>query len=98
MASISDHSVVTVSSDLTTAELDGEMVLLDIGSGHYYGVNEVGARILELAGSQRTVEEIFARLVEEYAVSEDRLRRDVGVFLERMEDHELIALSDESDT
>ncbi|RMF60886.1 MAG: PqqD family protein, partial [Bacteroidetes bacterium] len=39
--------MVTVSDDLTTADLGGEAIVLDVKSGNYFGLNEVGAFILE---------------------------------------------------
>lgn len=55
-----------------------EMVLLDADSGLYYGLNAVGARVWELLGNGRTLEEAAAAIAREYEVSPEDCRRDVG--------------------
>ena len=44
-------------------------------------LNEVGARILELIDGNLEVEGIYHRLLQEFAVPEDDLRRDLDAFL-----------------
>ncbi|WP_299194675.1 PqqD family peptide modification chaperone [uncultured Erythrobacter sp.] len=41
-------TVVTASKDVVAQEVGGEMVLLDLASGQYFGLDKVGGRIWEL--------------------------------------------------
>ena len=45
---INDHSVVVVTKDQVSADLSGEAAILNLKSGIYYGLDNVGARIWTL--------------------------------------------------
>lgn len=93
---ITVQSTVVVAPGLTAAHLGDEAVLLDANSGRYYGLNELGARIFELAKSATPVHEIAAALLKEYKVEEDRLEADLVAFLREMEERELIHVTNGS--
>ena len=78
------ETTVVRADDLSIAELDGEMVVLDVQSGQYYGLNEVGARILQLTDKQITLQHVVDQLLEEYEVSTEKLRADVIRFVRKM--------------
>lgn len=87
---ISSESTVVVSQDLAVADLGSEAVLLDPTSGTYFGLNEVAARILDLAQEETTVAAIVDRLLEEFEVERDRLEADVVAFVRDLEGRGLI--------
>jgi PqqD family protein of HPr-rel-A system len=91
---ITEQSTVVVKPGLTAADLGGEAVVLDPQSGRYYGLNELGARIFEIARKPRTVEQIVHALLQEYEVEMDTLRADLLAFLHEMEQRHLIEASD----
>ena len=91
---ITVQSTVVVAPGLTAAHLGDEAVLLDANSGRYYGLNELGARIFDLAKSATTVEAIRDALLQEYKVEADRLEGDLVAFLQEMEDRHLIHVTD----
>ena len=88
------QSVITASDDLTFADLDGEAVLLDEREGVYYGLNEVGNRILKLIRQPREVEEVLQVVLDEYEVEPNQLRSDVMSFIRTMQEKELISIVD----
>lgn len=56
------------STSAATAEIDGQLVALDVNKGVCYGLNEVGTRIwtlIETPASARTISEV---LLDEYDV------------------------------
>jgi hypothetical protein len=57
-------------------------VLLDVRTGHYWGLDDVGSRIWTLANEGLASVEIAERLAEEYEAPVDDLVRDVTVFLD----------------
>jgi hypothetical protein len=81
------------SSDAIAKELDGELVLLDLQSGTYFGLNEVGSRIWELMESPVSVAEINAKLLDEFEVSDVVLAADVDAFLDVLHEKKLLTLS-----
>ncbi|HTQ80696.1 MAG TPA: PqqD family protein [Thermoanaerobaculia bacterium] len=65
-------------------DLDGEAVLLDLKSGQYFGLNEVGTRIWNLIVAHGAVEPAWLALCAEFDAPADRLRSDLMSFLERL--------------
>lgn len=93
---ITVESTVVVAPGLTAANLGDEAVLLDANSGRYYGLNELGARIFELARTPNAVSEIKNALLQEYKVEEAQLEADLLAFLRDMEQRNLVELRDGS--
>jgi len=58
-------------------DLDGEMILLDVDCGVYFGLNSVGASIWKFIQSQRSVEEVVDAMMIEFKV--DRAQCEAGV-------------------
>lgn len=92
---ITEQSTVAAVPGLTAADLGGEAVVLDPNSGRYYGLNELGARIFDLARKPRSVGHIKDMLLQEYDVEEGKLRDDLLAFLHEMEQRQLIEVSDD---
>ena len=63
--------------DVLSRVLDGEAVLLDLESGTYFGLNDVGTRVWELIGAGMTLGEIRAALLAEFEVAPEVLERDL---------------------
>ena len=57
--------------------LDDQVIVADMRSGHYLGLDGAGARVWDLVGSGATRAAIIERLLAEYDVSRDALERDV---------------------
>ena len=66
------------------AELGGEAVLLDVGRGVYFGLDEVAYRIWTLLGEGNDADAIVARLTEEFNAEPAEIRADVAAFLDTL--------------
>ncbi len=84
---------VTISSEVLSQEVDGETVLLDLESEHYFGLDEVGTRIWQLLNETSNLETVFATLLDEYDVDEKQLKKDLQDHLDRLVDACLITLT-----
>ena len=62
--------------------LDDQVIVADMRSGDYLGLDGAGARAWELIGSRAARGAILKRLSTEYDVAPDVLRRDVDQFLQ----------------
>ncbi len=58
-------------------ELDGELVLLDLGGGEYYALDEIGARLWRGLERDGTAQAVAAELEDEYDVPPEILLRDL---------------------
>lgn len=66
---------------ISTELADGELVVLSLEDGMYYGLNAVGARVWALLEEPRTVREVQERLVDEFRVDPERCSKEVGELL-----------------
>ena len=83
---------VELSADVAFRELNGEGVLLDLGSGTYFGLNEVGTKLWSLLTTNDSLENATEALVPEYDVAADVLRADVNHLLQEMQANGLLQL------
>ena len=92
---VSGSSVAVATTDQVSADLDGEAVILNLESGVYYSLDQVGAHIWVLIQEPRTVHEIRDAILEEYEVDPDRCERDIVTLLEQLADAGLVEIRDE---
>ena len=83
---------MVAAKEQVSADLAGEAVILNMESGTYYSLNEVGARVWGLVGEPRTVDEIRDTILEEYEVEADHCERDVVALLEQLADAGLVEI------
>jgi hypothetical protein len=62
-------------------ETAGEVVVIDLATSSYLGVNESGACLWPLLADGCTHEELVDRLVAEFAIPHETATQDVGAFL-----------------
>ncbi len=89
---ISPTSIITIPSDVLFQELSGESVLLNLTSGKYYGLDDVGTRIWMLLAEQKNISSILQIMLEEYDVDRDRLEKDTFALIEDLIKNRLLAL------
>jgi hypothetical protein len=92
---ISLSTTVVATSDYVSSELEGEKIILDLESGTYYGLNEVGADVWALLDAPRRVTEICGELHEHYDVEREALETDVVDLLSEMREHGLIRVEED---
>ncbi|MCC5637194.1 lasso peptide biosynthesis PqqD family chaperone [Nostoc sp. CHAB 5844] len=94
--SSSENFSVVASREQICSELQGEVVILDIKSGAYYGLNQVGASIWNFIQSPKTVKEIQETILAEYDVDAEVCKRDISALLEDLAAKELIEIKNEA--
>jgi len=81
---------LTIPQQVISRQMGDEMVLLDLESGLYFGVDAVGQRIWEAFAEGRNVEEAVAVVVAEYEVDQARAQADVIAFVRNLVDRGLL--------
>lgn len=76
--------------DVHAQVLFGETVLLDVNSGIYFGLNEVGTRIWELLSHGSALGSVTAAVAQEFDVEQEELARDLAAFVRELESRGLI--------
>ena len=64
-----------------TAKVGDELVMMNAERGNYVGLTEVGARVWELLETPHELEHLCGKLQEEFDVSAETCRADIGAFL-----------------
>lgn len=83
-------SIVKVAGEQVSCDLAGEVVILHLKSGEYFGLNDVGSRIWNLIQEPKTVGAVLDAVLKEYEVALDQLECDLFALLEQMVTNELI--------
>jgi hypothetical protein len=73
--------VLRCSPDARSRALDGEAVILHLGTGTYFGSNGAGSLVWELLRAGTTREAILDKLLDVYEVERPKLEEDVDAFL-----------------
>lgn len=77
-----------------TQRAEETVVLLDVESGEYYALNDVGGRVWELCDGTRSVAEIVAALIEEYDAPAASITVDVMELLGELTRERLLVTVD----
>ena len=88
--------ILKCSPDARSRALDGEAVILHLGSGTYFGSNGAGSRVWELLRGGTTREAILVELLEVYEVDRTQLELDVDAFLAELERANLLDVTVDS--
>ena len=93
-----DDTVVAVKNQVT-ADVGGELIMLDLSRGEYFGLNAVGAQVWELIAEPRPVNEVRDELVAAYPeVAPARIEADLLALLEELAEVSLAqVVGDESE-
>jgi len=94
---LSPSVVVVATSSQVACPLAGELVILELNTGKYYGLNRVGTRIWNLIQEPRRVSDILNIILNEYDVEPDRCERDLSALLQDLATHGLMEIEGEKD-
>ena len=89
-ASLTLDDIIGVSDNQVSADLSGEVVILAMKEGVYFGAESAGARIWELLQVPRRLGDVVATLTTEYAVPAEQCSADVLVFVEELASQGLV--------
>jgi hypothetical protein len=87
---LSVSSVVSRKAGFIEAEIEGEVVALNLETGTCYGLNQVGSRIWQMLATSPRISDICEALLAEYSVDSDDCERQVLDLLEDLYSEGLI--------
>jgi hypothetical protein len=84
-----------IPDDILYQNLQGELVLLNVHTGIYFGLDTVGARMWQLihAHQHAPLQDVLDALVGEYNVSPDQCAGDLLNLVARMEENRLLEIA-----
>ena len=80
----------SVSPDVLIQELQGESVLLNIRTGRYFGLDDVGTRMWAVLTTAESLQAAYDTLLAEYEVDGQRLERDFRTLVGNLVEHGLV--------
>jgi hypothetical protein len=95
--SVTIDSVLVQDNEPRAAEVDGDVVLLSLRAGSYFGFNRVATEIWNMLVAPCRVGQIFVSLAERHDVDAEALARDVTPFLQTLLEQNLVRVIDPGD-
>ncbi|OCC15628.1 hypothetical protein DBT_0979 [Dissulfuribacter thermophilus] len=89
---IVDQTIFQRTDGKISADLEGEEVILDMDSGMYFGLNEVGQFIWKRLEEPSSFRSLLDSMLSEYDVTEEQCRQDLKTFLNALLEAGLIQL------
>jgi hypothetical protein len=83
---------IKLPGDVLVTGLQAESVLLNLDSERYFGLNDVGTRMLTLLTSSDSIEAAYESLLSEYDVDAEVLRHDLASTIEELAKHGLVEI------
>lgn len=84
MEELSLDSKVVRKSEIVTADMDGEIVMMHVETGNYFGLGSVGSAIWTLIENPLNVEDLVTTLLDQYEIGKDQCETEVLRFLNEM--------------
>jgi coenzyme PQQ synthesis protein D (PqqD) len=91
--SISFSDRVKIPDDVLISKLQEESVILNLDSERYFGLDDVGTRILSVLTTSDSIEAAYETLVKEYDVDGQLLRNDLLELIENLVDQGIISIN-----
>jgi hypothetical protein len=91
MVSFTDK--ISVPSHVLVRFLDKESVLLNLETERYFGLDETGTRMWQLATTAPNIEATYRQLLDEYDVDAETLRQNLTELLDKLADNGLLTMT-----
>lgn len=92
MSTVSGSREVVFPETVLAQKVGDEVVLLNLESGEYFGLNEAGARIWSLLQEGNDIAGVQRTLASDYDVPMERLNEDMERFLDTLQSKGLVKL------
>jgi hypothetical protein len=87
---MNQNSLIVATQNQVSANLSDEIVILNLTSGIYYGLDPLGAKIWDMVQQPSSVPAILEAVLAEYDVAADRCETDILALLEQLQEAGLI--------
>ena len=90
---IADSTIISRSPSVVTAEVDGEVVMMSIEQGQYFGLDDIGSDIWKRLDPPCAFADLIDRLAADYDADRAGIADDVRALLERMAARDVVRLA-----
>src|SRR5260370_7597668 len=92
-ARVEDATIISRSPSVLTAEVDGEVVMMSIERGRYFGLDDIGSDIWKRLDPPCSFGELIDRLASDYEADPAPIAADVRALLGRLAEQALVGLA-----
>lgn len=92
-STIPKRARIAINPQHLVAELDGDVVIMSIDTGTYYGLDAVGACVWKLLEQPRTFAEVIDGVVERFEVGAEVVEKDLTAFLNEMQAEGIVSVT-----
>ena len=75
---------------ITITEVDNQVVLLDMQEGQYFGVNHIGAKLLNLLQNNFEVEQAILEIADSYKIEYNSVKDDIDSLLKQLLEQKIL--------
>jgi hypothetical protein len=97
MRTLNGSQKVVLTESTLMQQLEYDSVLLNLETEQYFGLDEVGTRMLQVMLESPNLHEAYALLFAEYEVTPARLEEDMVRFLDELVDNRLVRVLSDGD-
>ncbi|HEY5279872.1 MAG TPA: PqqD family protein, partial [Pseudolabrys sp.] len=90
---IGSDTLITRTTSVLTAEIRNEIVMMDVDSGRYLGLDDIGGDIWRRLEAPRTFAQLLDGLVSDYEAERTVIEGDLKDLLADMARHKLVTLA-----
>jgi hypothetical protein len=90
---IADATIISRSPSVVTAEVDGEVVMMSIEQGQYFGLDDIGSVIWKRLDTPCAFADLIDRLAADYDADRASIAADVRALLETMAERDVVRLA-----
>lgn len=87
---IADKTVISRSPAVLVAEVDGEIVMMSIEKGRYYGLDDIGSDIWKRIEPPCSFAALVEALAAEYDADQATIKADVTAMLTQMAEQDVV--------
>lgn len=88
---------IKLPKEVVWTKLGEEVAILNSETGTYFGLDPVGSRIWCLMADGCPIDEVVAKLLTEYEVDEERVRKDLRDLIAELEQRSLVKIASDED-
>ena len=93
MHNIGQQSSICRNPELLSVEMDGDLVMMSIETGSYFGVSGIGPHIWQLLETPRNFADLVENVCAEFEVDSETASADLLGFLEKLSENGMIEVS-----
>jgi hypothetical protein len=81
---------------VSLTEVDDEVVLLNLDSGAYYGLNHVGSKLMQGIRNHLDLAQVIGDISEQYQTDRQQVQTDAEELIAQLLKEQLISIQDEA--